>query len=97
MRENVLDGGRVPAQNCGRRFLTYSAYLLIMATAGSRTNQTVMKLSHNLLDYWARDGFIERHTSTYHLSWLSTIRKPCLSRNLNQVRVEVCFLVISSR
>jgi hypothetical protein len=40
---------------------------------------------------------VKQRTSTYHLSWLSTIRQPCLSRNLNQVRVEVCFLVISSR
>ncbi len=80
-------------------------YLLIMAAgdqiAGRETLQYEPKhpLAYSAADYLLLND--TRHTqharrlSAYHLSWLSTTTKPRLSRN--QVKVEVCFLVISSR
>ncbi len=90
MREKVR---KAEEYRC-RRFLTYSAYLLIMA-AGCRIRHHY-ELSHNLFDCWT-SGCQTTHLDLPPQLQLSTIRKPCLSRNLNQVRVEVCFLVTSSR
>lgn len=53
----------------------------------------IYELSHNCsITGLQQPVNIKRHTSTYLTTsaasgWLSTIRKPCLSRNLNQVRV----------
>jgi hypothetical protein len=83
MRETVQESGRGPAQ---RLFLPTSlpAYYGWLKGTGSDIMKPFIMV--RLLEL--------NDTSTYHLSWPSTTRKPRLSRN--QVKVEVCFLVISS-
>jgi hypothetical protein len=93
----VQESGRVPAQKVSYLLSSLLAYYGRRGAESDIMNSLIIV---RLLDYSL--SIIKRHTSTYLTTsaasgWLSTIRKPCLSRNLNQVRVEGCFLVISSR
>jgi hypothetical protein len=73
----------------------HNVYMFCDPTVCTMKRQ-VYYYKHRIVDGLSDTLAILGMTSSVSLS-PSMIRKPCLSRNLNQVRVEVCFLVTSSR